>query len=169
METKYASLNTSYSPSLSVKFSWKDILEIDPRYTISMTKSTFDIDQLNNQNFTGHRLGLRTKLTAPKKLEWRNNINYQYNPNVAPGFQRSSWFWNATLSYSILKDKATMSLKAYDILNQNTNAIRQATANYIEDTESTVLTQYFMLNFSWKFNTLGAKNPKNEANIIFFD
>ena len=52
--------------------------------------------------------------------------------------------WNATLSYSILKDKATMSLKAYDILNQNTNAIRQATANYIEDTESTVLTQYFM-------------------------
>ena len=41
-----------------------------------------------------------------------------------------------------------MSLKAYDILNQNTNAIRQATANYIEDTESTVLTQYFMLNFS---------------------
>ena len=97
-ETKYASLNTSYSPSLSVNFSWKDILEIDPRYTISMTKSTFDIDQLNNQNFTGHRLGLRTKLTAPKKLEWRNNINYQYNPNVAPGFQRSSWFWNATLS-----------------------------------------------------------------------
>ena len=168
-ETKYASLNTSYSPSLSVKFSWKDILEIDPRYTVSMTKSTFDIDQLNNQNFTGHRLGLRTKLTAPKKLEWRNNINYQYNPNVAPGFQRSSWFWNATLSYSILKDKATISLKAYDILNQNTNAIRQATANYIEDTESTVLTQYFMLNFSWKFNTLGTKKPKNEANIIFFD
>ena len=106
---------------------------------------------------------------VPKKLEWRNDIRYLYNPQVAEGFQRSSWFWNATLAYSIFNDKATLSLKAYDILNQNTNARRQATANYIEDTESTVLTQYFMLSFSWKFNTLGAKKPNTNSNFVIFD
>tara|TARA_B100001063_G_C16581774_1_gene461138 strand:+ start:635 stop:769 length:135 start_codon:yes stop_codon:yes gene_type:complete len=36
----------------------------------------------------------------------------------------------------MFKDKATLSLKSYDILNQNTNTIRRATVNYIEDKES---------------------------------
>lgn len=168
-DVQYTSLNTSYTPSLGFKFTWKDVFEIDPRYSISITRSTFDIDQFTDQNFTRHSLRLRTKTSVPKKLEWRNDINYQYNPNVAPGFQRSSWFWNSTLTYSIFKDKATLALKAFDLLNQNTNAQRRATANYIEDTESTVLTQYFMLSFSWKFNTLGSKKPDTNANFIFFD
>lgn len=168
-EIKYSSLNTSYSPSLGVKFTWKDLFEIDPRYSISITQSDFDIDQFTDQNFVRHSLRLRTKTMVPKKLEWRNDIQYLYNPQVAEGFQRSSWFWNATLAYSIFKDKATLSLKAYDILNQNTNARRQATANYIEDTQSTVLTQYFMLSFSWKFNTLGSKKPNTNANFVIFD
>lgn len=167
-DVKYTSLNTSLSPSIGMKFTWKDVFEIDPRYTISLSRSNFDIDEFTDQNFTRHQLRLRTKTFVPKKLEWRNDIRFQYNPNVADGFQRSSWFWNATLAYSVFKDKATLSLKAYDLLNQNTNARRRATANYIEDTESSVLTQYFMLSFSWKFNTLGAKR-KPQNNFVIFD
>ena len=56
----------------------------------------------------------------------------------------------------MLKNQGTVTLKAYDVLNQNTNARRIATQNYIEDVESTVLQQYFMLSFSWKFNSLGS-------------
>ncbi|GGF72811.1 outer membrane beta-barrel protein [Wenyingzhuangia marina] len=92
---------------------------------------------------------------VPKGLEWRNSINYNYNPNVAEDFQKSSWFWNMTLSYAVLKDKGLISLKAYDLLNQNTNASRTVNADYVQDSQSTVLKQYFMLGFSWKFNTLG--------------
>ncbi|MEQ6123581.1 outer membrane beta-barrel protein [Pseudotenacibaculum sp. MALMAid0570] len=168
-DVKYTSLNTSFTPGLGLKFTWKDVFEIDPRYTISITKSNFNIDQFTDQNFTRHQLRIRTKTFAPKKLEWRNDIRFQYNPNVADGFQKSSWFWNSTLAYSLLKDKATLSLKAYDLLNQNTNARRRATANYIEDTQSTVLTQYFMLSFSWKFNTLGTKRKRSHTNFVIFD
>ena len=156
-DVKYNSLNTSLTPGLGLTYKWKDMFEIEPRYTLSRTKTNFNIDQFTDQKFTRHNLRIRTRTFAPKKLEWRNDIRYQYNPNVADGFQKSSWFWNATLAYSLLKDKATLSLKAYDILNQNTNARRRATANYIEDSESIVLSQYFLVSFSWRFNTMGDK------------
>ena len=47
-----------------------------------------------------------------------------------------------------------VALKIYDLLNQNTDTRRFATENYIEDIQNTVLRQYFMLGFSYKFNSL---------------
>ncbi|MFY0630336.1 MAG: TonB-dependent receptor [Flavobacteriaceae bacterium] len=160
-DVKYNSLNTSLTPGFGLTYKWKDLFEIEPRYTMSRTKTNFNIEQFTDQSFTTHNLRIRTRTFAPKKLEWRNDVRFQYNPNVAAGFQKSSWFWNATLAYSLLKDKATLSLKAYDILNQNTNARRRATANYIEDSESIVLSQYFLVSFSWRFNTMGDKANQN--------
>lgn len=155
-DVKYSATNTSLNPSLELTFNWKDVMEIIPRYSISFTKNKFDLDQFNNQDFNYQTLGIRTATFVPKKLEWRNDVNYTYNPNVGPGFQKSAWFWNTTLAYSILKDNGTISLKAYDLLNQNTNARRIATGNYIQDSQGTVLQRYFMLSFSWKFNSLGS-------------
>lgn len=167
-DVKYNSINTSLSPNVGFTFNWKNAFEISPRYTLALSKSDYDISQFEDQNFTRHQVRIRTRTFAPKKLEWRNDINYQYNPNVADGFQKSSWFWNATVTYSIFNDKASLSLKAYDLLNQNTNARRRATQNYIEDSESLVLNRYFMLSFSWKFNTMGTKR-KQQQNFIIFD
>ncbi|WP_349664254.1 TonB-dependent receptor [Cellulophaga lytica] len=157
-DVKYSATNTSLNPSIELTFNWKDVMEIIPRYSISFTENKFDLDQFNNQDFKYQTLGIRTATFVPEKLEWRNDVNYTYNPNVGPGFQKSAWFWNTTLAYSILKDNGTISIKAYDLLNQNTNARRIATGNYIQDSQSTVLQRYFMLTFSWKFNSLGSGN-----------
>ncbi|MCB0445124.1 MAG: outer membrane beta-barrel protein, partial [Gelidibacter sp.] len=83
--------------------------------------------------------------------------------------QKSAWFWNSTLAYSILKDQAAITLKVYDLLNQNTNAQGTTTQNYIQDSQSTVLQQYFMLSFSWKFNSLGKKGESGGNDIFYFD
>ncbi len=152
---QYSSLNTTVSPSIDLRLVWRDVLEMTPRYSLSYTKNTFDIENFNTQEFISHNLFLNTATFIPKGFEWRNDINFNYNPNIADGFQKSAWFWNSTLAYSVLKDQGTVTLKVYDLLNQNTNARRVATQNYIEDSQSTVLKQYFMLSFSWKFNTLG--------------
>ena len=69
----------------------------------------------------------------------------------------------------MLNDKGTLSLKAYDLLNQNTNARRTVTSNYIEDRQSSVLQQYFMLSFSWKFNSLGKKGESRDfGSMVIF-
>ncbi|RSK39070.1 outer membrane beta-barrel protein [Mangrovimonas spongiae] len=161
-DVQYAGKVRSISPELDVTFEWKDIFEIRPRYSVNFTKNTYDIEAFDDREFLSHELRLRTAFFLPKNFEWRNDINYVYNPNVAAGFQRSAWFWNATLAYSFLKDKMTATLKVYDLLDQNTNARRTATQNYIQDSQSTVLKQYFMLSLSWKFNSLGKKGEVND-------
>lgn len=152
---------TSLSPSLGIVYEIGEFLRIEPRYEIGISETTYNTDKQQNQNFTRHTLNVLTKTNFPKQLEWTNSVRYNFNPNIV-GFNKSSWFWNSTLAYSVFKDKGTITFKAYDILNQNTNAQRTATANFIEDAESTVLQRYFMLGFSWKFNSLGKKGEINE-------
>ena len=168
-DVKYASKTLSYQPSVGVEFVWNKVFEFKPNYSISFNNTNFDIDNFEDQKFTRHNLGIETATFLPKKFEWRNDINYNYNTNIADGFQKSAWFWNSSLSYAILKDKGLVTLKVYDLLNQNTNAIRIASQDYIEDRQSTVLTQYFMLNFSWKFNSLGAKANQGDGSPYFVD
>ncbi|MFD2552540.1 outer membrane beta-barrel protein [Bizionia sediminis] len=161
---QYASKVQALSPEIGLRFTWNDVLEFRPRYSVAFTKNTYNIASFDNQDFLNHDLNLNTALYLPKKFEWRNDINFNYNPNIAEGFQKSAWFWNTTLAYTVLKDTGTLTLKIYDLLNQNSNARRTATENFIQDSQSTVLEQYVMLSFSWKFNSLGSKGTTNSGN-----
>ncbi|WGH74254.1 outer membrane beta-barrel protein [Tenacibaculum tangerinum] len=163
---KEGARTTSLQPNIRATFNWNKLVSIETRYDISFSNTKYDINKNQNQNFTRHLVNIRTRTNVPKKLEWRNDVRYTYNPNVI-GFNKSAWFWNATLAYSVFKDQGTISLKAYDLLNQNNNVRRTASANYIEDSESTVLQQYFMLGFSWKFNSLGKKGSIKEYDFHF--
>ncbi|MFV0247751.1 MAG: outer membrane beta-barrel protein [Tenacibaculum sp.] len=151
-DVKYKSTTYNIRPNLLLTFQWNKVVTIEPNYRLSLSKTSYDLDSFNEQNITQHNLRVLLRIHFPKKMEWSNDIKYSYNPNVV-GFKKSLWFWNSTLAYSVLKDKGTITLKAYDLLNQNNNVIRRASNNYIEDSESTVLQQYFMLGFSWKFNS----------------
>ncbi|MGJ8592246.1 MAG: outer membrane beta-barrel protein [Aquaticitalea sp.] len=168
-DVQYASRTNGLTPTLSVTYTWKKLFEIRPNYRLTFTKTAYDLADFDDQSFLSHRLGIRTATFIPKNFEWRNDINFTYNPNVADGFQKSAWFWNSTFAYSFLKEKAAITLKVYDLLNQNTNAQRTATQNYIQDQQSTVLEQYFMISFSWKFNSLGSKGESGDGGMFYFD
>ena len=130
-------------------------MEIRPNYRVSFNTNKFDLERFDNREFVTHNLGISTRTNVPKNLEWENQISFNYNSNISDDFQKSAWFWNSTVSYSIMKDQGMITLKAYDLLNQNTNARRISNENYIQDSQSTVLQRYFMIGFSYKFNTLG--------------
>ena len=168
-DVKYASKINRISPRIGIDFIWDKVLEFKPYYQLSFTNNAYDISAFEDREFTSHNAGVRTATFLPKNLEWRNDINFNYNPNVADGFQKSAWFWNSTLAYSVFNDKAIITLKVYDLLNQNTNARRIATQDYIEDKQSTVLRQYFMLSLSYKFNSLGSKGESGGDDVYFFD
>ncbi|MDD7915134.1 outer membrane beta-barrel protein [Polaribacter ponticola] len=159
---QYSSNITALSPRIGFDFSWDKILLIRPTYTVNFSRNTYDIASFSNKNFTSHDVTIATTANFLKKFEWLNDVKYNYNPNIADGFQKSAWFWNTTLRYSILKNNGAISLKIYDVLDQNTNARRVATEDYIQDSSSTVLNQYAMLSFTWKFNSLGKAGKKFE-------
>ena len=161
-DRQYSSRTISYNPSLNASFTWKDLFEISPRYTINYSTNSFDIDIFEDDNYTRHEFNLRATTFVPKFLEWSNDIEYIYNADVADGFDRNYVFWNSSLTYSFLKDSGSATLKVYDLLNQNNNVQRTSNQNYIQDVQSTVLKQYFMLTLSYKFNTLGKKGELDD-------
>lgn len=165
----YKSHNLSTSPNVNLTLSWQKVLDIRAGYTLGFGKNSYENNFFEDQNYLRHSVSLGTGLFLPKKFEWRNDIKFNYNPDISEGFQRSAWFWNSTLAYSMLEDKGTLTLKVYDLLNQNTNARRYSSENYIQDSQSTVLRQYFMLSFSYKFNTLGSKGETGDGGMYFFD
>jgi hypothetical protein len=168
-DVKYASTVSVVTPRLGIDFIWDKVMEIKPYYEVNISNNAYDIDAFEDRNFTRHNAGLRTATFLPKKFEWSNDIRFNYNPDVAEGFQKSAWFWNSTLTYSLLKDKGVISLKVYDLLNQNTNSRRVARQDYIQDSQSTVLRQYFMLDFSYKFNNLGSKGETGDGDFFYID
>ncbi|MBA80459.1 MULTISPECIES: outer membrane beta-barrel protein [unclassified Leeuwenhoekiella] len=159
---QYASITKRIEPSLGLRFTWNKWFEFRPEYSINFSRTTFNRDFFDGQRFAQHNARLRTTTFFPEWLTWENDIRYIYNPNVGAGFQGDAVFWNSSLAYSFINDKALVTFKVYDLLNQNTNARRNATQSYIEDVQSTVLQQYFMLSFSYKFNTLGKKGEVRE-------
>lgn len=153
---EYKSDNLGIGPSTQFYFVWNNLFEIQTSYQLSYSKSTFEKNIFKDREYMRHAMRMSTALFVPKNFEWRNEITFNYNPDIAQGFQKSAWFWNSTLSYTIMKDNGILSLKVYDLLNQNSNAQRTSSEDFIQDRQSTVLQQYFMLGFSYKFNTLGS-------------
>lgn len=153
----YRSNNLALSPHANVSFSWQKVFDVSLYYSLRYSKNSFEDNLFESTNYLSHSANFSTSLYVPKNFEWKNDIDYQYNADISSGFQKSAWFWNSTLAYSLLKEQGTLTLKVYDLLNQNTNARRTSSENFIQDSQSTVLQQYFMLSFSYKFNTLGDK------------
>ncbi|MEY8848140.1 outer membrane beta-barrel protein [Psychroserpens sp. XS_ASV72] len=166
---QYESNVTNLRPGLGLRFTWKEVMEFRPRYRLNLTKNTYDIETFEDVDFVRHDLSMKFTTFVPKRFEWTNTVDFSCNPNVAEGFQKSVWFWNSTLAYSMFNDNGLLTLKVYDLLNQNNNARRVATQNYIQDSQSTVLQQYFMLSFSWKFNSLGSKGETGSSNFYIMD
>lgn len=160
--------NLIVAPSLGVTFT-ADIFQIslNPTYTFNMATNSLprqDNRYVHTYGFTGD-----ASLYLPFGLEIGTDINYSYNTGYGQGFVRRQALWNATASYSTLKDKSlTFSVRVYDILGQRKSISRTVNANTIIDSEQNDLTRYVMFGVAWRFNTY-KKSSSTNAESNFFD
>ncbi len=79
------------------------------------------------------------------------------------GYNQTIPIWNFSIAKTIFKNKeGEIKFSVYDLLNQNKSITRTVQQNYIQDTRTTVLTQYVMLSFTYnlrKFAGSGQKMP----------
>lgn len=150
------SLMVAESPSLAFRPSNLE-LELRPFYRLSNTWNSLP----NVSTPTVHNYGGAFNGTyfTPFGLVLATDISYTASSGYAAGYNQNQWMWNASVSYQFLRNRqATVMLKVYDLLQQQQNVNRSVTANYIDDTEYNSLTRYFMLTFTYRFNTFGKGN-----------
>lgn len=155
------SKNTSFSPRISTTLNIRELIEIEPVYAITFNQTKYNLDGLDDINFIAHNFQFKTTTYWPENLIWGNDITYSYNGNVGPGFDKDAIFWNMSLGWQLLDKNATIKVLAYDLLNQNINTRRTSGEDFIQDFQGTVLQQYFMLSFSFKFDQFGGKKSRS--------
>ena len=157
-----SSFNVNLAPGLAFRPDHVQ-LELRPRYgfqTVANTRAT-------SNNRTVHNYGGRFDGTfyTDFGLTVSTDLEYTATSGYAAGYDSRSWMWNAEVSYSFLRGRnASVSVRAYDILNQKSNIRRNITANYIDDTAYNSLTRYVMVSFTYKFNTFGKGNEPESRN-----
>ena len=97
-------------------------------------------------------------------VEISTDANYNwYNGYTTP--QDPQLVWNASVSTPLFKRQATLSLKAYDILDQAKNLRVTTTENYYQETRNNTLGRYIMLSFTWRFGNFGKARDQMRARM----
>lgn len=157
----------SYRASISerLSFSYKEIIQIDPQYTIANVYTSYSGVNYANQKYLTHNADAHFNIFLPVKFNVEGNYTYMYNPLVAPGFQKSSNLLNLSLAHQFLKkDRGEIKLSCYDILNQNISSYRFINENSITDMQSQIIKRYFMLTLQFKFNKSTVKEDAKKTN-----
>ena len=129
-------------------------LELRPRYNLQTVHNSVQ----TNSNRTVHGYGgsFYASYITPIGITLNSDLNFTATSGYSAGYDEKKWMWNASIAYSFLRNQAaTVTVRVYDLLRQNSNIRRNITANYIDDVETNSLGRYFMASFTYKFNTFG--------------
>ena len=87
-------------------------------------------------------------------IELSTDANYNWYEGYTTA-QEPELVWNAAFSVPLFRRQATLSLKAYDLLDQAKNVRVASTDNYYSETRNNTLGRYVMLSFTWRFGNFG--------------
>lgn len=102
--------------------------------------------------------GGSTNVNLPWGIFFSTDINYRIKRGYSGGFNKDEVIWNGQVSKNLLKNKASVRIKMYDILQQQTNLSRTISDSSVSDTEYNTLGSYVMVHFVYRLNTLGGGN-----------
>lgn len=129
---------------------------------IELNSSSSSLNTKSNKPYTTQGLSGNIMAKFPKKFMLETDATYTINSKRSNGYNINYLVWNATLSKLFLKNEnLIIALCAYDILKQNINVNRNITANVITDTKTNVITQYFLLKATFKFNSNKTKEEND--------
>jgi len=157
----------AFRPRAGILFNYKEMLELEPEYTLVLNTTRYNLDNVEDVDFTTHNLSFKVTSYWPENLVWGNDITYSYNGNLGDGFDKDALFWNMSLGLQMFKKKATLKVLAYDLLNQNINTRRTTGQDFIQDFQGTALRRYFMGSLTIKFDSFGGKGAPNKRGRRF--
>ena len=118
-----------------------------------------------DNNFINQAIGAQVNLLSKTGWFLQNDVSYQANSGLSAGFNQKYSLWNAAIGKKFLKNKVgELKLSVFDLLKQNQSIVRTVDARFIEDSQSQVLQQYFLLTFTYNLKNFGvAAKPTNRA------
>lgn len=146
---------TNVSDNIGIRYN-SEVWDWGLRANYSYSTTQNSIASKKDQNTMNYGGTANVQFYLPLNITLGSDISYRGNHGYAASAAKNEWFWNAQANIQFLnKKQATAFIRAYDLLHQRSNLSRRVTTNYIEDVQSNMLTDYFLVGFSYRFNTVG--------------
>lgn len=157
--------NYSYSTGAVVASNISQYVDFNLSYNANFNVVKQQPSQnINNDYFTS-TAGIQFNMLSKKGWFLQNDLNNQvfnYKSNTP---DQNFWLWNVSAGKKFLKDqKGELKLSVFDLLKQNKSISRTLESNYIEDVQSQVLQQYFLLTFTYKLKNFGTAATRAQNN-----
>ena len=146
----------STGPSMSYTYIVDDVIDINLTARYSFSQTTNEVNPNLNTNFLTKVFGADMTNYLPFNIVLNQSLNYAINTGRAEGFNTAIPIWNASFSKFFLKNKrAEIKMSAFDLLNKNIGINRNVSQNQIVDRSYNVISQYFMLTFTYSLQKSG--------------
>jgi hypothetical protein len=124
-------------------------ISVANNFSYNEANSTF----YSNTPFTIQSYSAYLKWQLPFHFMLKSDVSYTINSQLSDGYNLSFLIWNAEISKAFLEtENLILSIIGNDILNQNIIAQRQINGNVITDNRTTIISRYFLLKLTMKFN-----------------
>jgi hypothetical protein len=147
-------INTSFTHGLNVAIENRknQFFYIRLSAALSLTDTRFSIAEKQNNVFFNTSYSGNIRITPGKRWNFETRANI-VNFNARSFDEAVSVpLISAELSYFFLRaEKGSLSLEAFDVLNQFSGIQRLSNANFLMQRRWNTLTQYFMLSFRLQF------------------
>ncbi|QHT71877.1 TonB-dependent receptor [Rhodocytophaga rosea] len=156
---------------VSLNSNYNEKFEYGISANMNYQQATYSLQSQQNNSFFSQVLTADLYYELPYKFIFTSEVTYTANTGRSAGYNQSFVLWNAALARQLFKNKqGELKLQVYDILNQNRSIVRNIGDTYVEDVQSQVLQQYFMLSFTYHLRKFGGnfnmgQNPNRRSNM----
>ena len=157
----------STGPSMSYTYIVDDVIDINLTARYSFSQTSNEVNPTLNTNFLTKVFGADMTNYLPFNIVLNQSFNYAINTGRAEGFNTAIPIWNASFSKFFLKNKrAEIKMSAFDLLNKNIGINRNVSQNQIVDRSYNVISQYFMLTFTYSLQKSGLGGGARPGGMI---
>ena len=159
-DEKNITQNTSFSGGLDFSLQL-DSLEITVGNTYSYTNPVSSLSSVSNIPYSSQRYEFDLEWQLKRHFTIKIDANYTINSQRAEGFNKNIFIVNAELSKAFFKtENLIIALAGNDLLNQNLNLSRQVNGNIVTDNYTSIISRYFLLKLTYKFNNNKTKEDE---------
>ena len=136
-----------------------DSLEVSLEGSYSYNNPVSSLSTASSTPFTIQNYSVSVNWRLKYGLGIRMDANYTKNAQPGGGFFNTDFFvLNAELNKKFLKtENLVVALVGNDIFNQNINARRVVSGNIVTDFRTTIISRYFLLKVTYRFNNRKTK------------
>lgn len=146
----------AYNGGVVLASNISEYVDFNLSYNANLTKSKTNTTRSTSSESLNQTIGAQVNLLSKNGWFIQNDVSGNTYSGLSGGLNQSFWLWNAAIGKKFLKNKAgELKLSVFDLLKQNQSITRTITDTYIQDVQTQVLRQYFMLTFTYSLKNFG--------------